>query len=253
MRVLVLAVLAVSLAAAPPARAAEVNVSAAASLTEALKEIASGWERATGNKVVFNFGASSLLARQIQEAAPADLFFSADDAKMDVLQEAGLLVPGTRRTLLSNSLVVVVASDASFVLASMKELAAPRFARIAVAEPQTVPAGIYAREYLRKIGLWSRVVDRLIPTENVRGALAAVESGNVDAAIVYKTDAMISRKVKVAFEVPREEGPDISYPVALVAGAEKKEAAKALLDHLASGAAKAVFVRYGFVVGSPRP
>ena len=247
-KVLAVALLAIALGTTSTAVAAEVNVSAAASLMDALKELGTSYEKSAGDKVVFNFGASSLLARQIQEGAPADLFFSADEAKMDTLEKGKLLVAGTRQSLLSNSLVVVVAADSKLALGSMKDLAAPRFRAIAIAEPRTVPAGIYAKEYLKEIGLWQQVIDRLIPTENVRGALAAVESGNVEAGIVYKTDALISKKVKVAFEVPRAEGPDISYPVALLRTAERSEAARRVLAFLASEEARAVFLRYGFVV-----
>lgn len=200
-------VIGLSLPAALPA--AEVKVSAAASLTDALRELATSYEKQSGDTVLFNLGASSTLARQIQEGAPADVFFSADEEKMNGL-ERGHLAPGTRRSLLSNSLVVVVAADGPLRMSAIRDLAQPRFRALALAEPQTVPAGIYAKEYLRKIGLWSVVIDRVIPTENVRAALAAVESGNVEAGIVYKTDALISRKVRVAWEVPRGEGPDIS-------------------------------------------
>ncbi|HYN22816.1 MAG TPA: molybdate ABC transporter substrate-binding protein, partial [Thermoanaerobaculia bacterium] len=196
----ILILMALALTGAPGA-AAELQVFAAASLTEALREIAPEYEKATGDKIVLSLGASSTLARQIQEGAPADLFLSADEAKMDGLEKRKLLLAGTRRSVLSNTLVVVVPSDSTLKIAGPADLAAPSIRALALAEPQSVPAGIYAKEYLRKKGLWSKVIDRVIPTENVRAALAAVESGNVDAGIVYKTDAGISRKVKIAYEV----------------------------------------------------
>ena len=172
----------------------------------------------------FNFGASSTLARQIEEGAPADLFFSADEAKMDALEKKELLLPGTRRSLLSNSLVLVVPADASAAPKSAADLVKPEFKKIALAEPQTVPAGIYAREYLQKLGLWDAVKEKVVPTENVRAALAAVESGNVEVGIVYKTDSLISKKVKVAVEVPAAEGPKISYPIAVVKSSKQPDA-----------------------------
>jgi molybdate transport system substrate-binding protein len=233
---------------AGPLAAAELQVFAAASLTDALREIAADYEKATGDKLALNLGASSILARQIQEGAPADLFLSADEAKMDALEKRKLLLPGTRRSVLSNTLVVVVPSDSALKIAGPADLAAPPIRALALAEPQSVPAGIYAKEYLKKKGLWSKVIDRVVPTENVRAALAAVESGNVDAGIVYRTDAGISKKVRIAYEVPKAEAPGISYPFAVLAGSEHKEAARRLLDYLASPPALAVFRKYGFLV-----
>lgn len=231
---------------APRAAAAELHVSAAASLTDALKEIAPAYEKATGHRLVLNLGASSTLARQIQEGAPADLFLSADEKKMDALEKQGLLLAGTRRSVLSNTLVVVVPVDSSLRITGPRDLASVQ--SLALAEPRTVPAGIYAREYLQKKGIWDRIAGRLVPTENVRAALAAVESGNVDAGIVYRTDAGISKGVRIAYEVPKAEAPDISYPFAVLAGSGRKEAACRLLDYLVSPPALAVFRRYGFLL-----
>lgn len=231
-----------------PAGAQELTVFAAASLTDALKEIGSDYEKATGVKVSFNFAASNLLARQIGEGAPADLFLSADEASMDRLDRRRLLAPGTRRSLLSNTLVVVVPSDSTLVIAKAADLAGPQVRILALAEPQTVPAGIYAKQYLQSQKVWSRVIDRVVPTENVRACLAAVAGGNAEAGIVYKTDAGISNRVKVAFEVPEAEGPRISYPVAVIAGSTQLPAAQKLLTYLESEAALAVFRRFGFKV-----
>jgi molybdate transport system substrate-binding protein len=226
----------------------ELAVFAAASLTDALEEIAAAWEKAGGDKIVLNLGASSTLARQIDEGAPADLFLSADEAKMDSLEKKKLLLPGTRKSLLSNTLVIVVPSDSTLRISRPQDLAGPAVRSLALAEPQSVPAGIYAKEYLRKVGLWSKVIDRVVPTENVRAALAAVESGNVDAGVVYRTDAGISKRVKIAWEVPRDEGPAISYPFAVLAESERPEAARKLLAFLESPPSLAVFRKYGFLV-----
>ena len=233
------------------ATAEEIQVFAAASLTDALQEIAGDYERENGDKVLLNLGASNALARQIQEGAPADLFFSADEAKMDGLEKRGLVLKGTRRSLLSNTLVIVVPSDSNLKISSAQDLTASRIRALALAEPQSVPAGIYAKEYLRSKKLWGKVIDKVVPTENVRAALAAVESGNVDAGIVYKTDAQISRKVKIAFEVTAAEGPKISYPLAVMAESSQQEAARKLLAYLESPAALDVFRRYGFLISSP--
>src|SRR5947209_6251348 len=238
--------------AAPAPAPADITVFAAASLTDALQEIAAAYEKATGDKVTFNFAASSALARQIQEGAPADLFFSADEAKMDDLEKRGLLAKGTRRSLLSNALVVVVPADSSLRIAAPADLAKPQVRALALAEPQSVPAGLYAKEWLKSQKLWSRVIDKVIPTENVRAALAAVESGNVSAGIVYRTDAGISKKVKIAYEVSAG-GPKISYPLAVIADSQRQEAARRLLAYLESPAALDVFRRYGFLVPQGRP
>jgi len=226
------------------AHAAEVRVFAAASLREAVTEIAAIWERRSGHRVTFSFGASSLLARQIQEGAPADLFLSADEAKMNDLQKRGLV--RSRASVLSNTLVIVVPKSGGKNLRTPQQLA--NVESLALAEPSSVPAGIYARQYLQKLGLWSRVVKKVIPTDNVRSALAAVESGNVDAAIVYKTDARISNDVRIAFEVPRAQGSAISYPFAVLKDAENRRGAENLLAFLRSRAALEVFAKHGFVV-----
>ncbi len=227
--------------------AAELNVLAAASLSDALKEIAKIYEPASGDKLVFNLAASSTLARQIKEGAPADIFFSADEAKMDELAKAGLIEVDSRRSLLSNTLVIVVSIEGGAAISTPADLTKPAVSRIALAEPQTVPAGIYAKEYLQKAGLWKKISDKIVPTENVRACLAAVESGNVDAGIVYKTDALISKKVKVASEVAVTEGPKISYPLAVMKAAKNAEAAHRLATYLASAEARAVFAKYGFL------
>ena len=241
-------------AAAGPLAAVELNVSAAASLTDALQEIKARYEAASGDQILLNLGASSTLARQIEEGAPADLFLSADEAKMDQLEKWGLVLPGTRRSVLSNTLVVVVPSDSPLKIVSAADLAGPKIRVLVLAEPRTVPAGIYAKEYLRKLKLWDKVIGRVVPTENVRAALAAVEQGNADAGIVYKTDAGISRKVRIAYEVPLAGGPRISYPFAVIAGSRNAEAARRFLAYLESPAALEVFGRYGFLIaGKPSP
>jgi len=247
-----LLIAAIAISGARAAMAGEILVFAAVSLTDALGEIAEAYEKTAGDKVLLNLAASNALARQIQEGAPADLFFSADELKMDQLEKRGLVHEGTRQSLLSNTLVIVVPVDSTLKIASPKDLASSKVRALALAEPQSVPAGIYAKEYLKSQKLWSAVIDKVVPTESVRAALAAVESGNVEAGIVYKTDAGISKKVRVAYEVPQAEGPKISYPVAVIAKSKQQETARKLLDYLGSPAALAVFRKYGFLIpGQP--
>jgi molybdate transport system substrate-binding protein len=229
------------------ASSADLNVFAAASLSDALAEIAKAYEPSSGDKLRFNLAASSLLARQIKEGAPADIFFSADEAKMDDLAKAGLIAADARRTLLSNTLVIVVHNENGASLSTSADLTKPSVRRLALAQPQTVPAGIYAKEYLQKAGLWEKLTAKVVPTENVRACLAAVEAGNADAGIVYKTDALISTKVKIAVEIPTVEGPKISYPLAVINGSKNEEAARKFAAYLASPAATAVFEKYGFL------
>jgi molybdate transport system substrate-binding protein len=231
----------------------ELNVAAAASLTDALQEIKAAYERSGGDTILLNLGASSTLARQIGEGAPADLFLAADEEKMDELARRGLVLPGSRRSVLSNTLVVVVPRDSRLAIASPADLAGPAVHALALAEPRTVPAGIYAREYLERLKLWDRLAGRVVPTENVRAALSAVEGGNADAGIVYRTDAGISRRVRIAWEVPPGGGPRISYPFAILAGTRRPEAARRFLAYLESPPALAVFQKYGFLVLDGKP
>ena len=228
--------------------ASEVTVFAAASLTDALQEIGRAWEVRTGDRIVFNFAASSTLARQIEEGAPADLFASADELHMDQLQQSHLIDARSRVSLLSNALVIVVRSDdESRRRLRPADLATSAVASLALAEPSTVPAGIYARAWLTGMGLWAQIVPKVVPTMNVRAALAAVESGNVDAAIVYRTDALSARHSRITFEVTGPNAPAISYPFALVAGdrAPSPQAVR-FLRSLQSSQAQRVFRKYGF-------
>ncbi|HSI63586.1 MAG TPA: molybdate ABC transporter substrate-binding protein [Candidatus Saccharimonadia bacterium] len=231
-----------------PAQSPTLRVSAAASLADALKEIHSLYEKKTGGKIELNLGASSMLARQIEEGAPVDVFISADLAKMEGLEKKGLIHVTTKENQLSNALVVVVPADSKLQVSGGKSLAEAGVAKIAFADPKAVPAGMYSKEWLTKLGLWEKIEPKVISTENVRAALAAVESGNVDAGIVYKTDAAISQKVKVAFEVPASEGPVMTYPMAALKSSAHSEAAKQYLDFLDTPEAKAVFAKFGFVV-----
>jgi molybdate transport system substrate-binding protein len=230
------------------ASGAELTVFAAASLTDALREIGHHYERQHADRILFNLGASSLLARQIREGAPADLFFSADQAKMDALEQAGLILKETRTNLLSNSLVIVVPADRGLEIHSPADLTNAAIRRIALADPQAVPAGVYAKTYLQQHELWTAVQARVVPTDNVRAALAAVESGNVDAGIVFKTDAAISKRVKVACEIAPRDGPDIRYPVAVIRESKQVEAARRFVRYLSSPAAAKVFEKHGFMV-----
>jgi len=249
----VLSVPAVLLAACGgEARAAplELAVYAAASTRDALQALAPDWEREHGVTLVLNSGSSGALARQIVAAARADVFLSADQTEMERVEAAGLVAAGTRRPLLSNRLVVVepAGEPSAFVQPfSPVQLAAGGVQRIALADPGSVPAGRYARAWLEAQGLWERLSGRVLCAVDVRAALAAVESGSVQAGIVYHTDAARSRRVRVVYALSPGEGPGIVYPLAVLRGPHEAEA-RAFAAFLASPRARATFEGLGFLV-----
>jgi molybdate transport system substrate-binding protein len=222
----------------------EILVFGAASLTESLQDLGKAYETKTGEKVIFSFGSSSDLARQIQAGAPADVFFSADTARMDALEKAGLVKTGDRREFLSNSLVVVVPEDSTLKIATAEDLA--NLPKIALADPAAVPAGIYAKKWLTSLGLWEKVEPKVVPTLDVRAALAAVESGAIPAAVVYRTDAAVAKSARIAFAV--QNGPEIVYSVAPVAASKNPQAAAAFVAFLAGPEGRAEFTKRGFVI-----
>jgi len=224
----------------------EILVFGAASLTESLQDLGKAYEAKSGEKVVFSFGASNDLARQIQAGAPADVFFSADTAKMDALEKAGLAKAADRREFLSNSLVVVVPADSKLPVANAEDLA--NLPKIAIADPAAVPVGVYAKKWLTGLGLWEKIEPKVVPTLDVRESLAAVGSGGVSAAVVYSTDAAIAKSARVAFAVAN--GPEILYSLAPVAASKNPTGAAAFVAFLAGPEGRAEFKKRGFVVRS---
>ncbi len=229
------------------------TVFAAASLADALKEAATVYVADGGEKPAFNFAGSNVLARQIEAGAPADLFISADAAQMDRVAKAGLVAAGTRHDLLGNALVVVVLRDNGTAVSNVAALTNSAVHKIALADPKAVPAGVYAKQALECLHLWKGTESKIVPTENVRAALAAVESGNVEAGIVYRTDVAASKTVKIACEIPAECAPAIVYPVAQMKDAPDAAGAAKFLVFLQSKKAKEVFQRFGFTVPEPKP
>ena len=230
------------------ARADEILVSAAASLTDVLKEISNGYQSKSKHTVRFNFGPSNGLARQIEEGAPADIFFSADLPQMEALDKNGRLESGTRKNLLSNQLVIIVPADSKLVLSLPKDLLKGEVKKIALAEPSSVPVGVYTSKYLTDEGLWDQVKPKIVPVQDVRATLASVESANVEAGFVYKTDAAVSKKIKIVYEVPIDKGPKITYPVAIVKESKRKDAARDFMNYVTTSSAKALFKKHGFVI-----
>lgn len=237
---------------APPAIAQERGpvVFAAASLQESLSEAANAWAAKGHAKPVLSFAASSALARQVITGAPADLFLSADEPWMDAVAKAGLLRAGPRATLLGNRLVLIapVASKARLTPARGFPLAKALGAgRLALADPDTVPAGKYAKAALIRLGVWPSVAGKLAPAENVRAALALVERGAAPLGIVYATDARASKAVRVVGALPASSHPPIRYPVALLKASRHKDAA-GFRTFLFSKQGRAIFARHGFSV-----
>lgn len=225
--------------------AAELRVSAAASLSETMTEISDLHQKLHGEKLVLNFGGSNTLARQIKEGAPCDLFFSADEATLKQLLTEDLLHTNSVANLLGNALVVITPAKIPLQITSAEDLASVK--RLALGDPAAVPAGIYARKWLESQNAWKAIEPKVVATENVRGALAAVASGNVDAGIVYKTDAMTSKEVKVTYEVPADQAPPIIYPIAATKSSKDQGKAIRFIAFLQTEEATAIFRKHGFV------
>ena len=231
-------------AAAAPAQRQEVLVSAAASLAGVMEKISLDYGKRTGIRVVVNTGASNTLARQITAGASVDLFISADEAQMDVVR--GEVVANTRVDLVSNQLAIAVPADRPRMLQSARELTDPAFRRIAIGDPAAVPAGVYAKAYLEKLGIWPVVSAKAVPSASVRIALAAVENGAADAAIVYRTDVLTARGAVLALAIPVADGPRIVYPAAVIRSGRNREAASRFLAWLRQGEAVKIFEAAGF-------
>jgi len=249
-RLLACLLLAASMLAAPCSFAADVVVFAAASLKDALDDQARRFTATTGDKVVIAYGGSNALARQIEAGAPADLFLSADVDWMDYIDRKGLLMPGTRVDLLRNALVLVApaASSASLRIGPGFALAsALGRERLAMANPDSVPAGKYGKAALDRLGVWQSVEKQVARAENVRAALALVARGEAPLGIVYATDAYADKSVRIVDTFPAASHPPIVYPAALLASSSAP-AARALLRFLRSSEARGTWQHYGFIV-----
>ena len=227
------------------AQPSELVVSVAASMHDALVEIAGLYRAATGVTVALNPGGSNALARQIVEGAPVGLFLSADDVQMDIVEKAGRVVPGTRTVLVTNELAVVVPADAR-ASTTVQDVLDGRVARLAMGEPSAVPAGVYGRRWLEHQKAWDRLAAKVVPFPTVRAVLSAVEAGRVDAGIVYRTDAMTA-KVRVVARVSSKDVPSLNIvqPAAVIAGPMQAEARR-FLAFLKGDQARAVFAKRGF-------
>lgn len=229
-----------------PATAAELKISAAASLSEAMTEIAVLYEKEHGEKPQLNFGGSNALARQIRAGAPCDVFLSADEATLNQLLEENLLHANSVTKLLGNTLVVITPASSPLKISGAADLASPSIRHLALGDPAAVPAGVYARTWLEGQGQWGAISGKVVATENVRAALAAVASGNAEAGVVYQTDAMISKEVRTAYQVPEDQMPPIIYPVAATKASPDPGKAIRFISFLKSEPVLTVFGKHGF-------
>jgi len=249
----ILCTLLIICAAGAPASAAgrdrpALRVFAAASLTNVLEELSSGWEKSSGVPVKTSFAASSVLARQVEAGGNGDVFVSADQEWMDYLQARNLIDQATRRNLAGNRLVLIAPADSTITLkiAPGFDLAgALGTRRLSTGDPDTVPVGRYARSALISLGIWEDIQDRLVRADNVRSAMMFVARGEVPLGIVYTTDALIDSKVRIVDTFPENSHPPITYPAATIKGARSE--AIAFLDYLASPEARDTWKRFGFL------
>ena len=224
-------------------------VSAAVSVSDALRAVANEYARDRPVKVVLNVAGSDTLATQLIAGARVDLFLSADERQMDRAEAAGRIQSSTRVNLLTNQLVVVVPTDQTPRASGVETLLmAPWVRYIAMGDPDAVPAGVYARQYLESVGIWDAVRSKVVPVRDVRAALAAVDAGNADVGIVYRTDLVAARRVREAFAVPVDEGPHITYPMAMLADARNRTEARRFLGFLRGPEARAIFKNAGFLL-----
>ncbi|KEQ24102.1 molybdenum ABC transporter substrate-binding protein [Paenibacillus tyrfis] len=234
---------------AAPAEKVELTVSAAASLTDALKEIQTAYEsKNAGIKLNFNFGASGALQQQIEQGAPADVFLSAAAKNMKALVDKQLVDAAQQKNLLVNELVVVVPEGGKAQVGTVDDLAKPEVKHVAIGEPESVPAGGYAKEALTNAKQWDALQPKLVMAKDVRQVLTYVESGNAEAGFVYKTDALTSKKVKIAFNVDPKTYKSVEYPAGIVKATKHAKEAEAFYTYLQSKEAADVFAKYGFTI-----
>jgi molybdate transport system substrate-binding protein len=225
------------------------NVSAAASLTDALKAVNDLYMQQNENvTIVANFAASGTLQTQIEQGAPADVFISAAAKQMNALQTGGLIIDDTRQELLNNKVVLVVPKNSTLNISNFMDLLNTDVKRIGIGDPEFVPAGTYGKQALEVLGIYEQLQEKLILASDVRQVLGYVEAGNVEAGIVYSTDAAITDGVKVVADAPDEVNSKIVYPVAVVKDSKNVEAAEVYISFLFNSEARDIFSKYGFSV-----
>lgn len=224
------------------------TISAAASLTDAMEEIKAIYAKENEKiALTYNFGSSGALQQQIEQGAPADMFISAAPKQMDALQDQELIINDTRKDLLENKIVLIIPKEAQ-PLSSFEDLATDKVKKFAIGAPDSVPAGKYAKETLISLKIWDKVEPKLVLAKDVRQVLAYVETGNVEAGIVYQTDAQISEKIQIAAVAPDESHSPIIYPAAVLKSSKHANEAREFLEFLSGDQAQEIFEKYGFTV-----
>ncbi|WP_336077569.1 molybdate ABC transporter substrate-binding protein [Paenibacillus sp. 203] len=227
----------------------ELTISAAASLTDALKEIQHSYESThTDIKLNFNFGGSGALEKQIEQGAPSDLFLSASTKNMKSLVDQQLIDTKKQKTWLTNELVVVIPADGTMNIASVTDLTKKEVKKVAIGIPESVPAGNYAQEALTKAKLWDTLQSKLVQAKDVRQVLQYVETGNADVGFVYKTDALTSQKAKIAFEVNPKTYSPVEYPIGIVKATKHIQEAEDFYAYLQSQESLNIMDKYGFTI-----
>lgn len=226
----------------------EITVSAAASLQDAMKAIAPLYTQEQANVIItYNFGSSGSLQQQIEQGAPVDVFLSAAQKQMNALQEKDLLLTDTRKDLLKNSIVLVTPKDKSDI-SNFEGLTTDKVSKIAIGDPKSVPAGQYGKEVLTSLNLYKPIQSKLVFAKDVRQVLSYVETGNVEAGLVYATDANVSDNIKIVATAPETSHSPIIYPVAVLKESKHPDSAKKFVQFLSTETAKTVFHNYGFSV-----
>lgn len=227
-------------------KSSQIIVSAAASLSDVMAAIQPLYaQQNPDTQLVYNFGSSGSLQQQIEQGAPVDVFISAAPKQMDALEQTGLLLQGTQKNLLTNSMVLIVPKGQTRI-SSFEDLTNNEIQRIAIGEPESVPAGKYAKEVLTSLNIFETLQSSIIYAKDVRQVLNYVETGNVDAGIVYQTDAKISTKVDTVATAPTASHSPIVYPIAVIKDSKNPETAKAFVTFVSGDPAKAIFERFGF-------
>ncbi|HEX4002158.1 MAG TPA: molybdate ABC transporter substrate-binding protein [Candidatus Acidoferrales bacterium] len=230
----------------------DLTISAAISLKDALDATKQAYaSQAPAVSLSMNYGASGTLQLQIEQGAPVDVYISAAPKQMDALESKGMLLAGTRKDLLRNEIVLIVPRESTLGMSSFQDLLKPDVKRVALGEPVTVPAGKYAQEVLTHFGIYSQVNGKAVLAKDVRQVLTYVETGDVDAGIVYTTDGLSTNKVKIVATAPPDSHEPVIYPVAVIKTTKDAAAAKAFEDFLSGPQARAIFEKYGFSLATP--
>ncbi len=236
-----------SIPAMPPK--IELNVSAAISLKDALEEIQKNYEIKNPTiKLIYNLGASGALQKQIEQGAPADIFVSAAPKQMNELETKHLVNKSTRKNLVENELVIITPKSSTITIRNYEDLTKDEIQKVSIGETASVPAGQYAQEVLKKLGIWDQIKEKAVLAKDVRTVLTYVETGNVEAGIVYKTDAMFSTKINIAATPPDGSHQPIVYPIAALSESKQPKAAEDFLTYLNTPECKIIFEKYGFTV-----